>query len=64
MLFVAGEKDNVTRGATEQMLRGMMGRVVPDLRGVKLLPNAGHWVQQDLPEQTNAAIIEFRASLK
>jgi pimeloyl-ACP methyl ester carboxylesterase len=32
---------------------------VPDLRGVKLFPGAGHWIQQERPEDTNAAILEF-----
>jgi pimeloyl-ACP methyl ester carboxylesterase len=30
-----------------------------DLRGSLLLPGAGHWVQQERPEQVNAALIEF-----
>jgi pimeloyl-ACP methyl ester carboxylesterase len=36
-----------------------MTRATEDLRGVKLFPNIGHWVQQEAPEPTNAAIIEF-----
>ncbi len=64
VLFVAGAKDMVIGGAKEPMLRAMMGAAVPDLRGVTLIPDVGHWVQQELPEQTNAAIVEFLASLK
>ena len=30
-----------------------------DLRGVKLFPNAGHWVQQEFADETNDAIIQF-----
>jgi pimeloyl-ACP methyl ester carboxylesterase len=45
------------------MLTGSMARVVPDLRGVVLLPDAGHWVQQERLEDTNAAILEFLAGL-
>jgi pimeloyl-ACP methyl ester carboxylesterase len=28
-----------------------------------LIPNIGHWVQQEAPEATNTAIIEFLNSL-
>ena len=61
--FIAGEQDVVIGGATQEMLTGSMARVVPDLRGVVLLPDAGHWVQQERPEDTNAAILEFLAGL-
>lgn len=61
--FIAGERDVVIGGAGQEALTASMSRVVPDLRGVVLLPNAGHWVQQELPEDTNAAILEFLAGL-
>jgi pimeloyl-ACP methyl ester carboxylesterase len=40
-----------------------MRRVVDDQRGVILIPGAGHWIQQERPEQTNAAILEFLGNL-
>ena len=61
--FIAGERDVVIGGATTEMLTASMSRVVPDLRGVVLVPNAGHWVQQEVPEETNAAILEFLEGL-
>ena len=57
--FIAGERDVVIGGATAEDLLALMSPVVPDLRGVALLPGAGHWVQQELPEDTNAAILDF-----
>ena len=33
------------------------------LRGVVLIPETGHWVQQEEPQETNAAIIEFLKGL-
>jgi len=33
--------------------------VVDDLRGVVLIPQIGHWVQQEAPEETNQAILDF-----
>ncbi len=61
--FIAGERDVVIAGATQDQLTAMMAPVVPDLRGVILLPDAGHWIQQELPEDTNAAILEFLEGL-
>ena len=48
-LFIAGEKDIVIRGATKEQLTAQMSQVTKDLRGVKLLPKMGHWVQQESP---------------
>jgi pimeloyl-ACP methyl ester carboxylesterase len=62
-LFIAGENDVVIAGASQGRLQGAMSRVVDDLRGVVLLPEAGHWIQQELPEQTNAALLAFLRSL-
>jgi pimeloyl-ACP methyl ester carboxylesterase len=59
VLFIAGEKDNVIRGASADQLAALMKQTVPDLRGVKLFPGAGHWIQQERPEDTNSAILEF-----
>jgi len=63
VLFVAGEKDLVLRGATVEQLTATMSKFVGDLRGVKLYPGVGHWVQQERPDEVNKAIIEFLKSL-
>jgi pimeloyl-ACP methyl ester carboxylesterase len=34
-----------------------------DLRCVKLIENAGHWLQQERPAEVNAAILEFAGAL-
>ncbi|MEZ5552951.1 MAG: alpha/beta hydrolase [Pseudomonadales bacterium] len=62
-LFIAGDKDIVIGGATQADLEGMMKPVIPELKGVLLIPGIGHWVQQEAPEQTSAAILEFLADL-
>jgi len=64
VLFIAGDKDVVIRGATAEGLTTSMTKTVADLRGVKLFPNTGHWVQQERPAETNAAVIEFLQSVK
>lgn len=62
-LFIAGEEDFVIGGATAEQLMATMGRVVEDLRDVVIIPDAGHWVQQEAPEATTAAMLEFLDSL-
>ncbi len=62
-LFVAGERDSVIAGATQDALARSMSRVVEDLRGVILIPEIGHWVQQEAPSETNSAILNFLEGL-
>jgi pimeloyl-ACP methyl ester carboxylesterase len=57
--FIAGEDDIVIRGAKEPALRTQMTRVADDLRSVKLVPGAGHWVQQEKPEAVNNFVLDF-----
>jgi pimeloyl-ACP methyl ester carboxylesterase len=64
VLFIAGEKDTVIRGATAEALWASMKPAVPGLREVKLYPGAGHWIQQERAEATNAAIVEFFKSVR
>lgn len=63
VLFIAGEKDTVIRGATAEALTASMQTSVADLRGVIIFPNTGHWVQQERPAETNAAMLKFLQSL-
>ena len=49
----------VIAGASQEQLTSAMSRVATDLRGVVLIPEIGHWVQQEAPEETNAAMHEF-----
>lgn len=64
VMFIAGQQDIVIRGATVESLTTQMSRVATDLRGVTLLPGAGHWVQQERPEPVNAAILAFLSGMK
>lgn len=62
-VFIAGAEDMVIGGATAAQLTASMSRVTDDLRGVVLIPEIGHWVQQEAPAQTNAALLEFLGGL-
>ena len=62
-LFIAGQKDVVIGGATAPMLTTMMEGVINDLRDVVLVPEIGHWVQQEDPAATNEALLGFLKSL-
>lgn len=60
-LFITGEKDPVRNfaGSGEQEL----AKHVPDLRGNVVIPGGGHWIQQEKPEEVNAALLAFLKGL-
>lgn len=55
--FMVGSNDPVRQyaGQHEAELREW----VPDLRGMTVVPGAGHWINQEQPEVVNAAILGF-----
>ena len=57
-LFLCGEKDPVLQIITPKTLDTMPNRV-SDLRGIELIANAGHFVQQEQPEAVNQHLLEF-----
>ena len=63
-LFVAGQHDSVLRYAPGTNLMDIMDPFYADLRGKVVIPDCGHWVQQEKPEVVNAAVLEFLASLR
>jgi pimeloyl-ACP methyl ester carboxylesterase len=59
--FITGSLDPVNTmmpGAIEEM-----AAVMPDFRGATVIDGAGHWVQQERPAETNAALLSFLSSL-
>jgi len=61
-LFIAGSKDSVITGLIGAKRVADMERVVTDLRGKIILDGAGHWVQQERPDEVNAALLDFLRS--
>ena len=60
-LFVYGSKDGVV--AMNPASIDNMKAHCDDMRSVVSLPDAGHWTQQERPQGTNAALIEFLKGL-
>jgi pimeloyl-ACP methyl ester carboxylesterase len=56
-LYLGGELDLIA-GNTPEALAALPASV-PGLHGVKMLPGAGHWLQQERPEEVNAALVAF-----
>ncbi len=63
-LFIAGDRDGVITmsGGRDAVVAGLEKNVT-DLKGVILLPGAGHWTQQERPAEVNAAMIAFLRGL-
>lgn len=57
--FIGGQRDPVLMMTPPEGTKDL----VDDLRGIVLIPDAGHWVQQETPAQVNRALLEFLAGL-
>ena len=58
---MAGAKDPVLvmdPGGVERMAGAL-----PNFRGATIIDGAGHWVQQEAPAETTAALLSFLATL-
>ncbi len=58
-LFIAGGEDAVVTGLIGAKRVQDMERVLPDLRRKLIVAGAGHWIQQERPDEVNAALIAF-----
>jgi pimeloyl-ACP methyl ester carboxylesterase len=61
--FIGGEKDPVRNFVPGMDMYEMAGAACDDFRGATIIPGVGHWVQQEAPEATNAALDKFLADL-
>jgi len=57
VMFIAGEQDPVLRSTRTNFER--LTSTVPGLKRTVILPNCGHWIQQERPLETNAAMLEW-----
>jgi pimeloyl-ACP methyl ester carboxylesterase len=61
--FVAGERDPVRSFVPGMDLYANPGAACTDFRGSVILPGIGHWVQQEAPAETTAALHGFLKGL-
>jgi epoxide hydrolase A/B len=61
--FIAGSLDPVLSFVPGVDLIALMRERIADLRLVRILDNAGHWIQQERPAEVNAALLEFLRGL-
>jgi pimeloyl-ACP methyl ester carboxylesterase len=57
--FIAGTRDPVRHFVPGVDVYAMAGQACDDFRGTTLVEGAGHWVQQEAPAATNAALAAF-----
>ena len=62
-VFVAGELDGVRKFVPGVDMYDHAAAACLDFRGSTLIAGIGHWVQQEAPEATNAALTDFVAGL-
>ena len=60
-LFIAGDKDPVIQMLDEEFKA--LETNLPNLRKNVTLAGAGHWTQQERPDEVNRLLIEFLNSL-
>jgi len=61
--FIGGEKDPVRHFVTGFDMYANPGAACDDFRGSTIIDGVGHWVQQEAPTETNAALKTFLRSL-
>ena len=58
-IFIAGANDSVVTGILGGKRVTEMDRVLPNLKRKLIIEGAGHWIQQERPDEVNAALVEF-----
>lgn len=58
-LYVAGEQDLVVKFPGMDQLIANLKQFIPKLQKTILLPDCGHWTQQEKAEEVNSALIAF-----
>jgi len=61
-LFLVGERDTGLAIPGMDRIIEAMPDIVPRLRAIKMLPGAGHWLQQEAPQEVNKVLVDFLQS--
>lgn len=62
-LYLVGERDTGLAIPGMKEIISAMPDLVPNLRASHIIPNAGHWLQQEAPALVNSELIQFLDSL-
>jgi pimeloyl-ACP methyl ester carboxylesterase len=62
-LFLVGERDPVRAQPNWQEQIATMSRFVPNLKATIQIQGAGHWVQQERPDEVNTEMLKFLRDL-
>ena len=62
-LYMAGDRDLVVKFPGMDQLIANLKQFVPKLQQTIMLPDCGHWTQQEKAEEVNSALIVFLKSL-
>jgi len=62
-IFIAGANDSLVTGILGGKRIAEMDRVLPNLKQKLIIEGAGHWIQQERPDEVNAALITFLKGL-
>lgn len=62
-LFIAGQSDPVIATPAGRKALEALPQAVPNLRRTVMVEGAGHWIQQERPDEVNAALIAFLRAL-
>jgi pimeloyl-ACP methyl ester carboxylesterase len=60
-MFIGGSKDGPTVWGAQSIER--FGETLPALHRSEILEGAGHWIQQERAERTNALLLEFLGAI-
>jgi pimeloyl-ACP methyl ester carboxylesterase len=62
-LFIAGSRDGVLKFPASMQQIEAFSRTLPGLRGCHIVDGAGHWVQQERPDEVSALLLAFLEGL-
>lgn len=62
-LFLAGGNDGVLNFPWAESQIAAFPKTLPNLRNSQVVDGAGHWIQQERPDETNRILLEFLGNL-
>ncbi|RYG66012.1 alpha/beta hydrolase, partial [bacterium] len=62
-LYLVGQRDVGLAMPGMRQIIDDMPKLVPNLRDTVFIPGGGHWIQQEKPDEVNAALLSFLRSL-